>query len=240
MRESAPVWWQPPRRVAVVVDNPSWVLPWAEELVAKARQNGDDAALFRECRKVPQDTSIAFYLGCIRITPPDILARSRRNLVVHASDLPKGRGFSPLTWQIIEGAARIPVCLIEAADAVDAGPVIYKEWITYRGDELIDELRAALGFKHLEMCSRFLREPFPPAGMPQKGEPHSYPRRRPADSRLHVERSLSSQFDLLRTVDNDKYPAWFEFRGCRYILKIEKITSESLPSAEKREGEAKS
>jgi hypothetical protein len=34
---------------------------------------------------------------------------------------------------------------------------------------------------------------------------------------------LSAQFDLLRTVDNDKYPAWFELRGARYVLKIEKM-----------------
>jgi methionyl-tRNA formyltransferase len=222
MSASATEWWRRPRQVAVIVDNPSWVLPWAEQLVAAIRSGGEDAVLLRESGHVLPDTTVAFYLGCIRITPQHVLARARRNLVVHASDLPKGRGFSPLTWQIIEGAARIPVCLIEAAETVDAGPIIYKEWIDYRGDELIDELRAALGAMHVALCSRFLAEAVPPPGAPQQGLPHSYPRRRPVDSRLDPELPLSSQFDLLRTVDNEKYPAWFEFRGSRYTLKVEK------------------
>lgn len=241
MTDPAPEWWRKPRRIAVIVDNPSWVLPWAEELVAAARSHGDDAKLFRESHEIGRDTPVAFYLGCIRITPPEILARAKRNLVVHASDLPRGRGFSPLTWQIIEGASRIPVCLIEAAEAVDSGPIIYREWIAYRGDELIDELRTPLGSMHVELCLRFLGEPMPPTGTPQHGEPHAYPRRRPADSQLDTERPLSSQFDLLRTVDNDRYPAWFEFRGSRYTLRIAKTPPPSSSTGpEKTEGEGRS
>lgn len=137
-------WWERPRRVSVVIDNPSWVLPWGHDLVEQLCASGDSAALVTRQEEVPEG-AVAFYLGCLRITPPEVLTRNHRNLVVHASDLPKGRGFSPLTYQIIEGRNRIPVCLRDAATLVDSGPVVYCEWIGYEGRELIGELRQKLG-----------------------------------------------------------------------------------------------
>ncbi|WP_341885428.1 hypothetical protein [Synechococcus sp. UW140] len=56
---------------------------------------------------------------------------------------------------------------------------------------------------------------------PQTGEASYYRRRRPVDSQLDPERTLAEQFDLLRVVDNDRYPAFFEWRGRRYGLDIQ-------------------
>lgn len=218
----APAWWRKPRRISVVVDNPSWVLPYAEQLVDVLGRSGDDPTLYRAHDEVPRG-EVAFYLGCTKITPPDVLQRNRRNLVVHASDLPKGRGFSPLTWLVIEGHDRVPVCLLEAVEEVDAGPVIYRDSLAFEGHELIGEMRVRLGSMHVELCKRFLAEPVPPAGTPQSGETTYFTRRRPADSRLDPQRTIAEQFDLLRTVDNEAYPAFFELRGHRYKLVIEKM-----------------
>lgn len=221
-----PVWWKKPRRVCVAIDNSNWVLPWGESLVAQLIASGDDATLVRSQEDVLEG-AVAFYLGCLRITPSEVLARNQRNLVVHASNLPKGRGFSPLTYQIIEGRNRIPVCLLDAVDSVDSGPVIYREWIEFEGHELIGELRLKLGDMTVELCLRFMNESVPPQGQLQKGEPSVYPRRRPADSSLDPNRTIAEQFNLLRTVDNDKYPACFDFRGHRYVIKIEKMGKSS-------------
>lgn len=222
----AQAWWLKSRRVSVVIDNPSWVLPWGKELVTLLCASGDRAVLVNRQADVPKG-EVAFYLGCLRITPPDVLARNHRNLIVHASDLPRGRGFSPLTYQIIEGLNRIPVCLLEAAEVVDSGRVIYREWIAYEGHELIGELRQKLGAMTVELCRRFMEEPASPRGVPQQGEPSVYPRRRPADSALNPEQTIAGQFDLLRTVDNDSYPAYFDFRGHRYVIRIEKMEKSS-------------
>lgn len=218
-----PVWWRKPRIVNVVVDNDSWVLPYARRLVGNLCDAGDDAVLVRGHEDV-RAGAVAFYLGCVKIAPAKVLTRNHRNLVVHASDLPRGRGFSPLVWLILEQAGRIPVCLLEAVEEVDAGPVVYREWIDYQGHELNQELRAPLGDMHVALCCRFMLEPAPPPGVPQSGEPTWYRRRAPADSRLDPDKSISAQFDLLRVVDNDRYPAFFDLRGHRYVLKIEKAT----------------
>lgn len=217
-----PEWWSKPRRVQVVIDNPSWMLPFAEMLVAKLCSSGDEANLVR-CNDDVMGGAVAFYLGCINITPSEVMARNHRNLVVHASELPNGRGFSPLTWQILEGLNDVPVCLFEAVEAVDAGPVIYRDKIYFEGHELIDEMRATLGAKSVEVCCRFMTETIPPLGVPQTGDGSFYPRRRPADSKLDVERSIAEQFQLLRVVDNQRYPAYLEWQGHRYAVLIKKI-----------------
>jgi len=220
-----PDWWRRPRKISVVVDNPSWVLPFAEDLVARIEAGGDRAVLCRDHDAITEG-AVAFYLGCVKITPPGVLARNRKNIVVHASNLPDGKGFSPLTWQILEGLDDIPLCLLEAVDAVDAGPVVYRETLHYEGHELIGELRDVLGRAQADLCLRYLAEAAPPEGEPQAGEGFVYGRRRPADSRLDPEKPLAEQFDLLRTVDNDNYPAFFELRGHRYRIAIEKMDGE--------------
>ena len=52
-----------------------------------------------------------------------------------------------------------------------------------------------------------------------------YPWRKPEDSRIDPAKPLAEQFDLLRTVDNESYPAFFTHRGATYLLKIEKKKS---------------
>lgn len=207
---------------SVVVDNDSWILPYAERIVARAQERGLSARLCRSYASIDPG-NVAFFLGCIGIASSEALKRNRWNLVVHESDLPKGRGFSPLSWSILAGENVIPVCLIEAADEVDAGAILYKDRIVLEGHELIGEIRAALGEKTIELCERFLYEASPVTPVPQVGEPTYFKRRRPPDSRLDPNQSISDQFELLRIVDNRRYPAFFELRGHRYVLSIEKI-----------------
>lgn len=214
-------WWTKPRGISVVVDNESWILPHAQGLVDALNGAGDRAVLCRDPATMAEG-AVAFFLGCIHMAGPQVLALNRRNLVVHESDLPKGRGFSPLTWQILEGSNRIPVCLFEAVAEADAGPVVARDHLDFEGHELIGEMRTALGRKTVQMCLRFLGEPAPAAGVAQDGEPSSYGRRGPEDSRLDPDVPIARQFDLLRVVDNARYPAYFDLKGQRYRITIEK------------------
>lgn len=217
-----PHWWKKPRKIAIVVDNPSWILPYVERFTSELRAAGESAKIVREHVQI-SDGSIAFFLGCIKIAPPDVLARNHRNLVVHGSDLPRGRGFSPLTWQILEGLNTIPVCLLEADVEADAGAVIYRDAVEFTGHELIEEMRASLGEMSIVLCQKFLAELVPPAGEKQQGQPTFYRRRKPEDSRLDPQKTLIENFNLFRVVDNEKYPAWFSHLGRRYKLTIEKM-----------------
>ena len=41
-------------------------------------------------------------------------------------------------------------------------------------------------------------------------------------NKLDIDKTIRDQFQLLRIVDNEKYPAYFELNGCKYILRINK------------------
>ena len=57
----------------------------------------------------------------------------------------------------------------------------------------------------------------------QVGEPTTYRRRTPDDSRLDPAASIEEQFDLLRIADPDRFPAFVDLRGHRYAVRLEKL-----------------
>ena len=56
---------------------------------------------------------------------------------------------------------------------------------------------------------------------PQIGAESCYGRRRPEDSRMDPARPLQEQFPLLQVVDNEAYPAFFEWKGRRFRIRVE-------------------
>jgi len=56
----------------------------------------------------------------------------------------------------------------------------------------------------------------------QRGKGSFYKRRGARDSRLDISKTIAEQFDLLRVVDNDIYPAFFKYKGQKYFLKVTK------------------
>jgi methionyl-tRNA formyltransferase len=212
-------------KITIVVDNPrSWFVPYAKQLEERLRPLGKVRRV-ASSKDIDPENEVAFLLSCESKVPKDILARSRHNIVVHASELPKGKGMSPLTWQVLEGKSVIPITLFEAVEAFDAGPVYLRASIALQGNELLGEMQALLGAKIIDMCTQFMTN-YPAItaeGKPQEGDPSFYRRRTPDDSRLDPSRTLGEQFNLLRVVDNERYPAFFEWRGRRFVLKINAV-----------------
>jgi UDP-2,4-diacetamido-2,4,6-trideoxy-beta-L-altropyranose hydrolase len=210
-------------RIGICSDMDSWINKSLPEMILHWCRAGHSVAWVHDAAELPAG-DICFYLSYGRIVGSSLLRRFRNNLVVHASDLPKGRGWSPLTWQVLEGCSEIPVTLFEAADSVDSGPVYGQERISLDGSELISELRAHVAKATTALCSAFV-DSYPnvaETGVPQAGQPTFYRRRRPVDSRIDIDRPLRDQFNLLRTVDPDRYPAWFEYQQKRFTVNIKK------------------
>ena len=63
------------------------------------------------------------------------------NLVLHASNLPKGRGFAPLQWQILKKKNKIIMTLFEAVKNVDSGKIFAKDQIKLNGTELYMKMK---------------------------------------------------------------------------------------------------
>ena len=166
---------------------------------------------------------VCLLLSCGRLLSPEQLALHRHNLVVHESALPQGQGWSPMTWQILEGASEIPITLFEATAELDAGPIYLQRTIDLQGTELVEEWRALQAEATIALCLEWLdrNAEVIAHARPQQGEASHYRRRRPADSELDPQRSLAEQCNLLRVVDNQRYPAFVELRGRRYALQIQ-------------------
>ena len=208
-------------------DATSWLNEYIPELLMRWISDGHSILWVHDLESLPM-ADFCFMLGCGQIVPADKRAKYRNCLVVHESDLPQGKGWSPLTWQILEGKHRVPVTLLEADEKVDSGAIYAQRYLTFKGDELIDELRAAVGTATLELCDQFVRE-YPQikeTARAQVGKPTFYSRRKPDDSRLDVGSTIESQFDLFRVVDSQRYPAFFDMRGYRYIVRIAKDTKQ--------------
>lgn len=215
-------WKEKPRKVSVIVDNDSWIMPYAEQLIASINESGDEAVLYRSYTDLREGFA-AFFLGCINIAPENVLGRNKYNLVVHESDLPKGRGFAPVAWQILEGNNAIPICLIEAAENADTGNIYFRDEIQLRGDELNTEIRRVQGEATVKLCMKFIKSNIEPISYQQRGEATYYKKRNKLDSKLDIKKTIEEQFNLLRIVDNERYPAFFERNGCLYKIVIEKI-----------------
>lgn len=171
---------------------------------------------------------LLFLVSCAQIIRESERRRFGAVLVLHASDLPAGRGWSPYVWAVVNGASTITLCLLEARDPVDSGDVWLRTTFTLEGHELLPEINERLFAAELDLMTRAVecRDSIAPA--PQEGDPGpSLRRRTPEDSRVDPDRPLSDQFDLLRVVDNVRYPAFFDHRGHRYLLRIEKLPDQS-------------
>lgn len=169
---------------------------------------------------------ILFLVSCSRLVKPVERARYAAALVLHASDLPQGRGWSPHIWAVLGGASGFTVSLLEAADPVDTGAIWLKTHCKLEGHELLPEIEAKLFAAELELMGAAVARYPQLTPIQQTGEAGPYLRRRtPDDSRLDPGKSLAEQFDLLRVVDPRRFPAFFDHRGQRYLLKIEKAES---------------
>ena len=213
--------WNTPKTINIITDPPGWFSPFAKQLVQRLNDSGHEASLFHKQSSI-KSADISFFLSCTKLTPKKILDRSNFNIVVHASNLPKGRGFSPLVWQILEGQSHIPLTMIIMNEEADAGEILMKKNLVFNGTELNDELRQKLALTIIDMCTELANQKVAPSRIKQEGKPSWYRKRTSEDSKIDPNLTIAEQFNLLRVVDNERYPAFFELGGQRYILKVYK------------------
>jgi len=168
---------------------------------------------------------LLFLISCGEILKKNDRAAYKKCLVIHASDLPRGRGWSPHIWQIIEGKTMIDVSLIEAEDKVDTGDIWHQVSIEIPKHYLYDEINEAIFDAEIELMN-FAVSNFDTVIPKKQSETKSstyYPLRHPDDSILNPSLSIEKQFDLIRVCDPNRFPAFFELRGEKYKIRLEKV-----------------
>jgi methionyl-tRNA formyltransferase len=156
-----------------------------------------------------------FFPHWSQIVPEEIL-NAAECVCFHMTDLPYGRGGSPLQNLIAAGHKETMISALKMTGQVDAGPIYLKRPLSLEG--LAEEIFIRAAESVAEMILEIVNhEPVP---VEQQGNPTFFKRRTPEQSRI-VENivSLEKLFDHIRMLDAEGYPRAFIQHG-RFKLEI--------------------
>ncbi len=127
----------------------------------------------------------------------------------HMTDLPFGRGGSPLQNLILRGVRETKVSALRMTDTLDAGPVYARESLQLDGSaQDIYERCAEVVF---DMVVRIVNTT--PEPIPQSGEVVTFTRRTPSMSLVPTAGSCEQLHDFIRMLDAESYPSAFLDHG---------------------------
>jgi len=169
---------------------------------------------------------ILFLISCGQIISKPLRDLYMHSLVIHASDLPEGRGWSPYIWGLLEGDEEVTVSLLEAEDSVDTGAIWSKKSFEVPPHHLNSEIHKTL----FETEMSLMDEALVLAETNIVGVPQSklsgltyYRKRSPSDSRIDPTKTLEELFNTIRVMDPDRYPAFFYQHGYKYTIELRKV-----------------
>lgn len=126
-------------------------------------------------------------------------------VIFHMTDLPFGRGGSPLQNLIARGIYETKLSALKCTAQLDAGDIYIKRPLSLWGTAEEIYLRAAELTK--EMIIQIVKEK--PQLHTQQGEPVVFQRRKPSEGDVGELESLAEIFDYIRMLDADTYPPAF-------------------------------
>ena len=131
----------------------------------------------------------------------------------HMTDVPYGRGGSPLQNLIVRGHRETKLTALRMSNEFDAGPVYFKESLSLEGSAEEIYMRAAR--LSGRMIERFTGKKLKPKL--QQGEAVNFKRRKPEESEIGSPTSLQAIHDWIRMLDADGYPhAFLNHAGFRF------------------------
>jgi methionyl-tRNA formyltransferase len=156
--------------------------------------------------------SHVFFAHWSTLIPADIYTRFEC-VVFHMTDVPFGRGGSPLQNLIARGIYETRLSALRCEAEVDAGPVYLKRPLSLYGSAEEILMRAADAMA--PMISEIVTHRLAP--VPQEGAVTRFKRRRPQDGDLAGVATLMQVHDVIRMLDADGYPpAFLEIGDLRF------------------------
>lgn len=145
-------------------------------------------------------------------------------IVFHMTDLPFGRGGSPLQNLVTKGFQETKISALKVERGLDTGPIYLKRPLTLCGTakEIFLRSNSIIG----QMISEIISQELQPS--PQEGEVVEFKRRKPEDGKMNDLDQLSKMYDFIRMLDCEGYPSAyienenFRFEFSRASLKSEK------------------
>lgn len=126
-------------------------------------------------------------------------------VVFHMTDLPYGRGGSPLQNLIVKGHQETKLSALKVVKELDAGDIYLKEPLSLLGTA--DEIFLRVSKLIISMIIRIVENNISP--YPQEGEIVKFKRRKKEDGDVSSLESLENFYDYIRMLDSDHYPSAF-------------------------------
>lgn len=126
-------------------------------------------------------------------------------IIFHMTDVPFGRGGSPLQNLISRGIYETKISALRCVKELDAGPVYLKRPLSLYGSAEEIYLRASEIIEEM-ICQIIQEQPVP---VEQTGEITCFSRRKPEQSDIAELISLKQVFDYIRMLDANGYPRAF-------------------------------
>jgi methionyl-tRNA formyltransferase len=143
---------------------------------------------------------------------PESIFNKFECIVFHMTDLPYGRGGSPLQNLIMEGIEDTKISAIKVVEGLDEGPVYMKRSLNLSGSA--SQIFERASSKIECMIEEMVLNPSYP--IQQVGPPTVFKRRTPQQSNIKKVDSDKKVFDMIRMLDADGYPhAYIELDNFR-------------------------
>ncbi len=131
----------------------------------------------------------------------------------HMTDVPYGRGGSPLQNLIIRGHSQTKLTALRMVEDFDAGPVYLQRNLSLDG--CAEEIYIRGSEMAGDMIQELISNNIVPS--PQEGTPTIFKRRKPSESSIPHCETLKEVYDFIRMLDAEEYPtAYLSYKGFRY------------------------
>lgn len=156
---------------------------------------------------------------------PEEIFSSYECIVFHMTDLPFGRGGSPLQNLIVRGFQSTQISAIKVDKGIDTGDIYLKSPLQLTGSamEIFEQMIPVIE----SMIKKIILEEIIP--VPQTGEATIFQRRTPEQSNISQLENISEIYDYIRMLDADGYPkAFTELNGFRFEFENAQMKGEEI------------
>jgi methionyl-tRNA formyltransferase len=199
----------------VVLSEKKWNLDLAKEL---SNFTGDKWILISEKKKFTKDFLTEINAKKVFIPHwsyliPSSIFENFECILFHMTDLPYGRGGSPLQNLIVRGYKKTKISAIRVESGLDTGDIYLKKELSLEGSaKAIFERANQLIFK---MILEIIK--LNPTPIKQIGQPYNFKRRTPEMSNIKDLKKLKEIYDYIRMLDADGYPnAYLETENFKF------------------------
>ncbi|MBV4226893.1 hypothetical protein KSZ12_13705 [Parabacteroides distasonis] len=189
---------------------------WNEKLLARLRSAMPQCSFYLISRKEDFTIERIDLISPIKIfiphwsyiIPPSIF-EEYECIVFHMTDLPYGRGGSPLQNLIVRGLTSTKLSALRVEAGLDTGPVYLKTDLSLLGtaEEIFIRANSLVEGMIVDILQNNLQP------MPQVGKPVVFKRRNPKQSDMSELEKLEDVFNHIRMLDAEGYPNAYIEKG---------------------------